>query len=56
MGADALLQTFDAKLAAVPRLYLDDNNGKLKEGDDVFRGDEGNLGVDRKGIVVRFGA
>jgi hypothetical protein len=36
MGAEALLQTFDAKLAAVPRLYLDDNNGKLKEGDDVF--------------------
>jgi hypothetical protein len=24
MGADALLQTFDAKLPAVPRLYLDD--------------------------------
>ena len=33
---NAFLQTFDSKLAAVPRLDLDYNNGKLKEGDDVF--------------------
>jgi len=34
IGANAFAQTFDSKLAAVPR--LDYNNGKLKEGDDVF--------------------
>jgi hypothetical protein len=33
---NAFPQTFDSKLAAVPRLDLDDDNGKLKEGDDVF--------------------
>jgi molybdopterin-binding protein len=30
------------------------NRMKLKEGDDVFAVNEGNLGVDRKRIVVRF--
>jgi hypothetical protein len=61
MGADALLQTFDAKLAAIAGPDLDYNNGFRRANETErrrrrFCGNEGDLGVDGKRIVVRFDA